>query len=321
MYVCGPLATLASALIFFVLSSFFNHIPWNESFAGGGEIHLSFSKIVIMWLLYAVPFLFIFLDSRKNLKDRSDTDVIPGLPWDSLNYSERLLALIKVIIIGPIAEEIFYRGLILDRFLKVVPWPLAVLVSNRIFGLAHLLYRKFHCPQIQEALTEAVRIRRILELQCQAVGAYVSNDLDRLSGVVETARQEDLVEQAFLVTGNDYPWDPSCIHVPPGHFEYSKERDEEVWTWFPITAVTLEQFKGLRDRLSSAHAREKELCKEELKLSTKQMVTESLKHDAASFLLAIGYICTGKNLLSSHHCTRMHQPVSIFEGWEILGCL
>lgn len=45
--------------------------------------------------------------------------------------------LISIVILAPIVEEIIFRGLTLERFRRVMPLPLAVLLSSLIFGLFH----------------------------------------------------------------------------------------------------------------------------------------------------------------------------------------
>ena len=52
-----------------------------------------------------------------------------GQPW--------FILILAVVIIGPIAEELIFRGLIYDRLRHYVSFPLAVIISSLMFGIYH----------------------------------------------------------------------------------------------------------------------------------------------------------------------------------------
>jgi len=81
-----------------------------------------------------------------------------------------ILAGIILIVIGPIAEEIFWRGYFLEQLRKLTPSAVAILIHSLLFGLAHL-HHHFGCfASIQAFLIGAVlgrwriRFRSLLPL-------------------------------------------------------------------------------------------------------------------------------------------------------------
>ena len=47
------------------------------------------------------------------------------------------IEIISVAILAPLAEEVIFRGIVLKRLTKMVPVPVAVIISSALFGLIH----------------------------------------------------------------------------------------------------------------------------------------------------------------------------------------
>ena len=108
-----------------------------------GRIHLGKESFTIRpWsiLLLSVVALFFFILPELELVERLD---LPDDIGDDLyEVGGTLLGLVSIGIIGPIGEELLFRGVVLGSLLewkplRPMPW-LAVLLSAAIFSLIHL---------------------------------------------------------------------------------------------------------------------------------------------------------------------------------------
>lgn len=61
--------------------------------------------------------------------EQSATASFEGQPWP--------LLILAVVVIGPVAEELIFRGLIYNRLRHYVKVPLAILLSSLLFGIYH----------------------------------------------------------------------------------------------------------------------------------------------------------------------------------------
>lgn len=55
----------------------------------------------------------------------------------SLTEGPLALQLLSTVILAPIMEEILFRGIVLPRFAKAMPLPIAVIASSLVFGIMH----------------------------------------------------------------------------------------------------------------------------------------------------------------------------------------
>lgn len=82
------------------------------------------ASILLNWLILSSPLPELFPSYEQ-----AAAESFAGQPWP--------LLIITVVVIGPIAEELIFRGLIYDRLRHYVKVPLAVIISAALFGLYH----------------------------------------------------------------------------------------------------------------------------------------------------------------------------------------
>jgi len=88
-------------------------------------------EIVLLMFIALSPLFEIdkFFESLMNSKLRiTGTAIRPWVPWLTL----------QMVLIGPIVEELFFRGLILKNFLKKYTPAYAILLSSLLFGVHHI---------------------------------------------------------------------------------------------------------------------------------------------------------------------------------------
>ena len=115
---------------------------WKPYLAGFDKTWLPAKRVHFIWsvVLFAVLLawytVFWFLSTRFGLWPDSETPIwkIVGPPsrWSILIYA------ILSIVIGPITEEIFWRGYSQEQFAKVFPKSLALFLQAALFSLVHL---------------------------------------------------------------------------------------------------------------------------------------------------------------------------------------
>lgn len=83
---------------------------------------------VQFFLSYALEFLPIPEAIMNDYVEKSSSIVVGG---------SLFIRILAVAIVAPIVEEVFFRGIILSHFRKVMPLWLAVLLSSLMFGVMH----------------------------------------------------------------------------------------------------------------------------------------------------------------------------------------
>lgn len=61
---------------------------------------------------------------------------------DNMDFKEAVITFLCIILLAPITEELLFRGLILNRAIKVMPFYKANLLQAFVFGAIHMGYFK-----------------------------------------------------------------------------------------------------------------------------------------------------------------------------------
>ena len=104
---------------------------------GQPNYHLKFNKITFKTLLISLLILFsgtFMADPLENLIPMPDAFQDYMLKFIQPN----ILSFLQIVVAAPILEELFFRGIILEGFLKNYSPKKAIIWSAVIFGLAHL---------------------------------------------------------------------------------------------------------------------------------------------------------------------------------------
>ena len=94
--------------------------------------------IVSCAIIYAMSFLFVFFMQQTGI-EVSDLSNVPDL--EAMFSPPVLLVLVAVM---PIAEEIFFRGFLLDKIEGYAGSTVAIFATAVLFGIAHLSYGKIY---------------------------------------------------------------------------------------------------------------------------------------------------------------------------------
>ena len=95
-----------------------------------------------LWFLGMVVLLFVFSAIAKTLSGLLPLKYTPPLvrPDFTLSYTYSFMIFygIATVLLCPIAEEIFYRGYLLEQLRKLTHWSVALLLQASLFSLGHL---------------------------------------------------------------------------------------------------------------------------------------------------------------------------------------
>ncbi len=210
--------------------------------------HLWFPPARLHWIWFIGMVLALFAGNAiaailtSNLTIRND----PRL--DIPTTSSVVLLGGVLIVIGPIAEEIFWRGYFLEQIRKVTPSAVAVLIQSFLFGLTHLHLHLARSAFIQACLWGViagawrVRFRSLLPLILAHMilnAAVVIPRLKEQYDIAEIAKPfaDDLAKQTEKVRT-----DPKCRQIAalvkkpapeavPAIIDYFADPDEDVRTY------------------------------------------------------------------------------------------
>lgn len=126
---------LAQALTIFLLHMIFKSPKTGNTLQKEASIvpfrKKSIAPIVIMAFTLAifVSYVLAFLpeDIMKAYEEASA----------SITEGSIVMQIISAVILAPIMEEILFRGIVLPRFAKAMPLPIAVIASSLVFGIMH----------------------------------------------------------------------------------------------------------------------------------------------------------------------------------------
>ena len=140
--------TLFLAFVFFILFPllwylFVNSFSFRKSIA---KIRITLENIDIafLWgvlatiLIYIITFISMFILQNFAGTDVADLSNIPDLQ----NYFSSPAILFILVAIMPIAEEIFFRGFLLEKFESFAGPNIAIVATSILFGIAHMGYGK-----------------------------------------------------------------------------------------------------------------------------------------------------------------------------------
>jgi membrane protease YdiL (CAAX protease family) len=93
-----------------------------------------FSAIIMFIVVFIIGLVLVFLgQNTEELSNVSDLEQLFSFP-----------SLLLLVAIQPIAEEIFFRGFLLEKFESLAGAPMAILTTSILFGLAHMSYGKIY---------------------------------------------------------------------------------------------------------------------------------------------------------------------------------
>ena len=139
---------LIFALVFFILFPIIWYIVVNsKSFKGAlskMRITLENIDIAFLWGILAVIAIFIFTFALEFLLQQSGADIsdLSNIPDLEALFSPPILFLLVAIM--PVAEEIFFRGFLLEKFESFAGKNFAIVMSAVLFGIAHMSYGKIY---------------------------------------------------------------------------------------------------------------------------------------------------------------------------------
>ena len=92
------------------------------------------SAIIMFVVVFVVGIILVLLgQNTEELSNVSDLEQLFSFP-----------SLLLLVAIQPIAEEIFFRGFLLEKFESSAGAPIAILTTSVLFGLAHMSYGKIY---------------------------------------------------------------------------------------------------------------------------------------------------------------------------------
>jgi len=92
---------------------------------------------VILCVLLGVAFSF-FIEGAISLFFEATQMTMPEQPIDGIIGNNLILELFSIALLGPILEELIFRGIVQKRLMKITKLPTAIILQAIIFGLIHL---------------------------------------------------------------------------------------------------------------------------------------------------------------------------------------
>jgi len=310
--ILSPVMTLGVGLGFFLMTKSYNPLPVAGPFKAGDISFFSYSRL-LMWISYTLLYVLNSIRFKRNGNAAafkySETELHPVLVVLSkgpLTPLKRLAVLGTCIVIAPAAEEIVYRGLVLDRLLKIIPPVLAVGVSSYLFGFAHELRLWIHQKHFLRQCREAVVIRSSLQLQCEAVESVVMNkSLRGIETAVNSAVKQGILEETFSVTRDDLPCSPENIYVRRRvvkklNRDRSNEKEKVSLVWIPLSSATEKDFDNLKERLKTATEVENLMADRKRETASSTLWSSligSCRYIPLGIIFSVAYLLSGRGLV------------------------
>ena len=98
---------------------------------GSSIIILGIGAISILWINLAESHLSFIPIFEESIQSFDET-------WSDLEETPYIFIFLSVAFVGPIVEEILFRGIILESMRKIMPPALAIFFSSMVFGIWHM---------------------------------------------------------------------------------------------------------------------------------------------------------------------------------------
>lgn len=210
-----------------------------------------------LWFLGMVFLLFVCRMIAAMLADPLGLRYYPTLVIPTA--ATVILTGIVVILIGPIAEEIFWRGYLLEQLRKLTRPAAALLIQSLLFGLVHIHQSQGYVALIQAFLMGAVlgmwriRFRSFLPLMLAHMIINGVAVIPTLTRHYETAKLAEPVADNLAEYVKNVRANPKCRQIEalamkpaqeavPALIDFFADPDKDVSTY--AQTVLIERFRG-----------------------------------------------------------------------------
>lgn len=105
-------------------------LPWRKALA---EMLLALPTLVALWFFLGAAILVLKQLVRDAPLPIERFDELPSAP----NGAAKLGLIVLIVLVGPVAEEVFFRGLIYNSLRRYLPVSMAAVFQALLFGLGH----------------------------------------------------------------------------------------------------------------------------------------------------------------------------------------